>query len=811
MTQSATDPSPETESLAPGPAPPPVAEPQAAERPSATEARPSLPGELLAAASAPAVAMPPGLPAASAGKADTERAADPVRASDLAAAPARTPPSPRRPTLDDVGPPSLHDPAVFLNRELTWLNFNWRVLHEAADPRTPLLERVKFLAIVGSNLDEFFMKRIGGLKQQIGAGVHGTSVDGQTPHQQMLDCYALIRAIETRRQELLQGLLGELAAHGIRVDSYLSLDEARRAALRERYIRTVFPLVTPQAMDPAHPFPFVSNLSLNLLVTLRYPNDPHAALARVKVPVGNGIPRLVEVEPGKRTFVPLEEVIANNLDLLFPGMEIDGWELFRVTRNANTEHDEEQADDLLAMIESELRERRLAPIVRLQIGAAMTPLHRGMLAAELGLDEEADVFEVVGMLAVRDLMEIAALDIPALHDPDHHAAVHPALTTDRSIFHVIRDRGSVLLYHPYESFAGSIERFLREASEDPKVRAIKMTLYRTSAKSEVIEALIDAARNGKQVAVALELKARFDEEQNIRWANQLEQVGIHVTYGVVGLKTHCKVTLVVRQDYDGLRRYAHIGTGNYHAGTARIYSDLGLLTCDDGIGQDLTELFNYLTTGYKPKRNYRKLLVAPKLLKGALLDKIEREIAMHSAGSPGLIQLKMNALEDVDITRALYRAAQAGVCVDLVVRDTCRLRPGIPGLSERVRVISIVGRFLEHARIFYFKNGGTDEYYIGSADAMKRNLESRVEVLVPVETPSQREVLRFILDTQLDDQRSAWDMCADGSYTQRAPPDRGKRAKSSQEQFIDWAERRNKDATRLRRRTPQGVARRRPR
>jgi polyphosphate kinase len=442
--------------------------------------------------------------------------------------------------------------------------------------------------------------------------------------------------------------------------------------------------------------------------------------------------------------------------------------------------------------------------VRLEVAAGMDRGHRGMLAAELGLDEHADVVDGDGMLALRDLMEIGQIDAPALHDPPHHPIDHPRLQPSRSIFHIIRDAGSLLLQHPYESFSTSVERFLREASEDPKVRAIKMTLYRTSSKSNILSYLSTAARNGKQVAVVVELKARFDEAANIQFASQLEEDGIHVTYGVVGLKTHCKVILVVREDYNGLRRYAHIGTGNYHAGTARMYCDFGLLTCDDAIGQDLTELFNYLTTGYRPKRAYRKLLPAPALLKAALLEKIERECAAHSPASPGLIQIKMNALEDADITRALYRASQAGVRVDLLVRDTCRLRPGLPGLSENVRVTSIVGRFLEHGRIYYFRNGGIEEYLIGSADCMTRNLESRVEVVVPVEDPALRKDLRTVLDTQLAPNRDAWAMQGDGTYQRITGDD----APSCQEQLIELTEKRRKEAGKLRKRRPKGFARR---
>ncbi|MGD0671055.1 MAG: polyphosphate kinase 1 [Candidatus Binatus sp.] len=698
----------------------------------------------------------------------------------------------------------LTSPDLFLNRELTWLAFNRRVLHEAEDERNPLLERLKFLAITASNLDEFFMKRIGGLKQQVVAGMHELTVDGRTPQQQIAECYLVVRELEQRQRELGPRILSQLENYGIRVRLYASLSADERKSIREYYYKNIFPLVTPQAMDPAHPFPFVSNLSLNLLVTARYQNDSDPLMARVKVPIGFGIPRFLRVG-NQSDFVRLEDVVANNLDLLFPSMLIDSYELFRVTRNANTERDEDEADDLLALIESELRDRRFAPIVRLEVLSGINPVHRGMLAAELGLDERADVFEVDEMLSMRDLGELAAIDAPALHDPPHHPVDHPRLTVGRSIFHVIRDAGSFLLLHPYESFSTSVERFLREAADDPKVRAIKMTLYRTSPDSKIISYLCDAARNGKQVAVVVELKARFDEAANIQFATRLEEFGIHVTYGVVGLKTHSKVILVVRQDYNGLRRYAHIGTGNYHPGTARFYADYGLLTCDGTIGEDLTELFNYLTTGYMPDRPYRKILPAPTVLKRALLARIEREIKLNSAASPGLIQFKMNALEDVDITRALYRASQAGVKVDLIVRDTCRLRPGIQGLSENVRVVSIVGRFLEHGRIFYFRNGGAEEFFIGSADCMKRNLESRVEVVAPVEDPQLRKELRIVLDLQLRPNRCQWEMQADGTYVRTTAADA---APACQQAMIDFAETRQTEATKVKKRRSKGFARR---
>ena len=723
--------------------------------------------------------------------------------SDSPATPADLSPMP---ALLPDGSHDLEAPGYYLNRELTWLNFNFRVLHEAEDARTPLLDRLQFLSIVSSNIDEFFMKRIGGLKQQVGAGLHELTVDGRSPAQQIDECNTLVRRLEAHKREVFRTVMAELQTHGIELVDYAHLPAADQARLRQMFIDDIYPLLTPQGTDPAHPFPFVSNLSLNLLVSLHYPDDPTLSLARVKVPVGGGIPRLLKIE-GRNTFVPMETIIANNLDMLFPGMVVEDYSMFRVTRNANTELEEEHADDLLEMIETELRDRKFAPVVRVEVSEGIAPQRSGMLAAELGLEEVTDVFEVEGMQGMADLAGILeSVSDPDLRRPPHHPIDHPELVSDRSIFHIIRDNGSLLLHHPYQSFSSSVERFLNEARRDPKVRAIKMCLYRTSAGTKAIRYLIDAARNGKQVAVVVELKAKFDEAANIRWASRLEEVGIHVTYGVVGLKTHCKVVQVVRQDYDGLRRYTHIGTGNYHAETARRYTDLGLLTSDPQIGADITELFNYLTTGFKPRRKYSKLLVAPKACKQKLLDKIARESNHHSKRSPGLIQMKMNALEDPEITRALYEAAQIGVRVELIVRDTCRMRPDITGLSENVRVVSIVGRFLEHSRIIYFRNGGEEEYYIGSADVMGRNLNNRVEVLVPVEGERLQSELRASLDKQLSDTRSAWEMREDGSYVQLQPP-KGQ-GKSSQQALIEWYEREGKKAQRLRTRKPRGINRR---
>jgi polyphosphate kinase len=704
----------------------------------------------------------------------------------------------------------LSSSELYLNRELTWLSFNRRVLAEAEDARNQLLERLKFLAISASNLDEFFMKRIGGLKQQVASGVQDLTPDGHTPAWQIARCYEVVREQERLQQNVLQTLLEELKGFGIGIQHYASLSASEKAALRQTYCTNVFPLITPLAIDPAHPFPFVSNLSMNLLVSLRGTTranvvdgegpGPDISLYRVKVPVSSGLHRFVRVGETNR-FVPLDEVMASNLDLLFPEADVAAVELFRVTRNANTEQSEEEADDLLALIETELRDRRVAPIVRLEVVEPFDPVRRGMLAAELGLDERADVFETDGMLALRDLMELVTLDFPQLRDPPHHPVDPPRLPEKRNIFHIIRDAGAILLVHPYESFSTSVERFLREASTDSKVRAIKMTLYRTSHDATLLEYLLEAARNGKQVAVVVELKARFDEAANIRFAERLEEFGIHVTYGVVGLKTHCKVIQVVREDYNGLRRYAHIGTGNYHPGTARLYVDFGLLTVDDQIGADLTELLNYLTTGYRPGRAYHKLLAAPVILKRSLIARIDREIE-HKRRHPaaeGLIRFKMNALEDIDVTRALYRASRAGVKVDLIVRDTCRLRPGLPGISENVRVVSIVGRFLEHGRIYYFGNGGAEEYFIGSADCMTRNLESRVEVVAPVEKPELRDELHAVMEAQLQPNRCRWVMHPDGSYTRDAS------STSCQQLLIDDLAERTRQQRQRRRR---GFARR---
>lgn len=683
----------------------------------------------------------------------------------------------------------LNAPEWYLNRELTWLEFNKRVLHEGQDERNPLLERIFFLAVVGSNLDEFFMKRIGGLKQQVGANVTNLSVDGRLPLEQIHACYKAVEEIVKVQQKLEKELIQKLAGKRIYIKKYKDLTKQQQETIDTSFVEEIYPLLTPQGMDPAHPFPFISNLSINLLVSVRYPDSEFSHLNRIKIPTSSDLPRFIQVGRSQ-TYILLEDLVANNLELLLPGMVIETCETFRVTRNAITDRHEEQANDLLLMIESALRERKFAEIVRLEVTKEMLPLHEGKLAAELAVDEKEDVFEMEGILGLRDMFQIAAIDRADLHFPHHHPVDNPDLLgDDPNIFHTIRRQKRILLQHPYESFETSVERFLREASCDPKVLAIKMTLYRTAKDSKIIKYLINAAQNGKQVAVVVELMARFDESANIRWANFMEEAGIHVTYGIVGMKTHSKLIFVLRKDYDGLKRYAHIGTGNYHAGTARAYMDLGLLTCDPEIGADLTELFNYLTSGYTPMRQYSKLLPSPKLLKKAILAKIDREIGHQKAYGNGLIQLKSNALEDKDVVAALYKASQGGVHIDLIIRDTCRLRPGIKGLSENIRVISIVGQFLEHTRIYYFRNNDQEEYFIGSADLMTRNLESRVEVCVPIETEKLQLRLREILDLQLRNTRNVWEMNADGSYSQRQS-DTAEGAISIHQHLISLAEKR---------------------
>ena len=658
------------------------------------------------------------------------------------------------------------EPDCFLNRELSWISFNRRVLSEAANPRTRLLERLKFLAIVSANIDEFYMKRLGGLKQQIGAGVTQLTIDGRTPEEQLAQCRIMLLSLQKEKEGTYWSVIDELKQHDIKLCSYADLDESDKQELKYYYESKIRPLITPLVVDRCHPFPFISNLSLNLLVAMK--RDEHSGVleARIKVPTGDGVPRFVQIGSAHR-FVRLEDLIINQIDTLFPCTEIISCDVFRVTRNAITENDSSGMEDMLEFIERELRSRRFAPVVRLQTSPQMHHARKKSLATQLGLDVVKDVFESAAMVSMSDLMEIASLDIPELRDRPNQPINNFRTDNHTLVFEAIRAAESILLQHPYESFVTSVERFVYEASRDPDVAAIKMTLYRTSSDTKILGYLINAAKNGKQVAVIVELKARFDEEANIRWASRLEEAGVHVSYGVADLKTHCKTILVVRNEDDGIKRYAHIGTGNYHAGTARLYSDIGLLTCNSDITADLAELFNYLTTGCHPQRTYVKIMAAPLIIKQELLSKIEREITTHSKDNTGLIRLKTNALEDPDITAALYRASIAGVKVELIVRDICRLKPALTGLSENIHVISIVGRFLEHSRIYMFRNGGAEEYYIGSADLMTRNLERRVELLVPIEHGESKQALHEIMEAQLADNYCAWDMQSDGQYTQR--------------------------------------------
>ncbi len=668
----------------------------------------------------------------------------------------------KTPVWDD-----LREPSLYLNRELTWLAYNRRVLDEAKNLQTPLLERLKFLAIVSSNLDEFFMKRIGGLKHQVSAGYTKTTVDGRTPQQQITECAVQVRELIAEKAEIAKAVLAELRNHNVHLHCYEELSDAERKVLRENYERDVLPLVTPLGLDSSHPFPHFSNLSVNLLVTFIEPGQDES-LILVRVPAGPCSPRFVRIGKDHR-YVALEEIVAHNLDLLLPDCEVKSCQPFRITRHASPEHDEEGTEDLLAMIEAELRNREFLPCVRLEMGPEMAPAQRNMLAKNLQIDPAADIYTDHALLGMADLMQLAGLDIPALHDIPHEPVTNPLLPPDRGVFESIRLHGSILLQFPRESFATSVERFVTEASEDPDVLAIKATLYRTSASTGIVDSLVKAAHDGKHVVVMVELKARFDEAANVVWARRLEEAGVHVSYGIENLKTHCKALFVVRRENNELNRYVHVSTGNYHAGTARVYADFGLLSCDEELCEDIADLFNVLTSGRNISRTYRKALTAPDIMKKSLIAKILREIEHHSEDSPGHIRLKTNALEDSDIVEALYRAGRAGVRIELFVRDTCRLRPGLTGLSENITVIATISRFLEHARVYYFRNGGNEEYYIGSADLMQRNLEHRIELLVPVEGAALRETLSNYLDKQRRDRQHSWHLHSDGRYTRQPP------------------------------------------
>ncbi|MBW4575495.1 MAG: polyphosphate kinase 1 [Aphanothece sp. CMT-3BRIN-NPC111] len=688
---------------------------------------------------------------------------------------------------------NLLDPQYYFSRELSWLEFNNRVLHEAIDPRTPLLERLKFMAIFSSNLDEFFMVRVAGLKQQVEANVSKLPPDGRTPSEQLdLISQRLRPMVIQQHQHFEQALRPLLAREGIHLLDYVDLSQEQRTYLQNYFEEQIFPVLTPLAVDPSHPFPYISNLSLNLAVVVKDPETGEEFFARVKVP--KVLPRFVSFpeelrqrhkdRPAIWTGVPLEQVIGHNLESLFPGMNIQEYHTFRITRNADLAVEEDEADDLLQAIEQELRKRRLGgSTVRIEVQATTPDTVRKMLRRELGLKEK-DVYLVEGLLGLGDLMSLMELPLPALKDPEWTPVVPARLRRiaepDGEPFELKLEEGEdffaamrasdLLIHNPYHSFAATVQRFITYAAYDPKVLAIKMTLYRTSGDSPILHALIAAAANGKQVAVIVELKARFDEENNINWARKLEQAGVHVVYGLVGLKTHTKVALVVRREEDCIRRYVHIGTGNYNSKTARIYTDVGLLSCREELGADLTDLFNYLT-GYSRQRSYRKLLLAPVNMRDRFIALIDREIEHCRNGATGRIVAKMNALVDQTLIAKLYEASRAGVKIDLIVRGMCSLRPGVEGASENIRVISIIGRFLEHSRIFYFDNGGEEEVYIGSADWMPRNLDRRVEAIAPVEDPEIAKDLQEILGIMLSDNRQAWDLQPDGRYIQRHPSD----------------------------------------
>ena len=660
----------------------------------------------------------------------------------------------------------LEQPALYFNRELSWIEFNRRVLEEAQDVRHPLLERVKFLSIFSSNLDEFFMIRVSGLKDQVAAGVVNTPADGMPPAEQLAEIRARVLPLMLeQRRCFYDAIVPTLAATDIHIHRYDQISPEERDHLRAYFQAEMLPVLTPLGFDPGRPFPHMSNLSLNLAVTVADPRGG-AHFARIKVPTS--LPRLVALEEGRR-FVWLEDVIANNLGVLFPGHDIVEAYTFHVIRDADMEIQEDEAPDLLETIEQGLRQRRFGPVVRLTVDAAM-PEHLVKLLVDNLEVEWEDVYPLLPPLAMSGLMTLTAVNRPDLKAPPFVPAAPPQwrdLESTSDIFAAIR-RGDILLHHPYDAFTPVLD-FIRAAAIDPDVLAIKQTLYRVGQNAPVVRALLDAQRNGKQVAVLVELKARFDEESNIGWARALEAEGVHVVYGLMGLKTHSKITLVVRREPGGLRRYLHLSTGNYNAVTAGIYTDLGLFTCDPDLGADATELFNTLT-GYSTQTYYRSLLVAPVAMRERIEAMVQREIERVRAGHDGRLIFKMNSLVDDRLIRALYRASQAGVQIDLIVRGICCLRPGVPGVSENIRVISIVGRFLEHSRIYYFWNGGSPEVYMGSADLMPRNLDRRVETLFPVKDPAILAYLRnAVLEVDLHNNLRARVMQPDGGYVRRAP------------------------------------------
>ena len=657
----------------------------------------------------------------------------------------------------------------FLDRELSWLAFNQRVLEMAEDPNLYLLERVNFLAIFASNLDEFFMVRVAGLKRRIATGLAITSASGLSPQDVLTKISQEAHRLQERHAKVfIDDIKPQLKEKGIKVVRWSALEDSEKTSLGEYFQNQIFPVLTPLAVDPAHPFPYISGLSLNLAVVIRNKTTGKEHFARVKVPPL--LPRFVRI-PGNTgiqdvRFVPLEDIIGEFLGQLFPGMEVLQHHTFRVTRNEDLEVDEDEGENLLVALEKELLRRRFGPPVRLEVANNINPQVLELLIRELDINEE-DVYRLPSPLDLTGLFEISSIKRPELHFPGHQVITNrflkPVEDDTISIFNAMRQR-DILLHHPYESFATSVQAFVEEAAADPKVLAIKQTLYRTSGDSPIVDALIAAAEAGKQVLALVEIKARFDEQNNIAWARKLEQAGVHVVYGIVGLKTHCKLALVIRQEGNQLRRYCHIGTGNYNPKTARYYEDYGILTSREAVGEDLTKLFNQLS-GYAPEATFKTLLVSPNGVREGLTERIDREIAFKAEGKPAHISLKMNSLVDEQIIDSLYRASNAGVTVDVLVRGMCALKPGVPGLSENIRVRSILGRYLEHSRIFSFAGGGDPAVFIGSADMMHRNLDRRVEALVRLSQPDHIREMKALFELAMSDEASTWHLGSDGAWT----------------------------------------------
>ena len=657
----------------------------------------------------------------------------------------------------------------FLDRELSWLAFNQRVLEMAEDPNLYLLERVNFLAIFASNLDEFFMVRVAGLKRRIATGLAITSASGLSPQEVLTKISQEAHRLQERHAKVfIDDIKPQLKEKGIKIVRWSALEDAEKSSLGEYFQNQIFPVLTPLAVDPAHPFPYISGLSLNLAVVIRNNTSGKEHFARVKVPPL--LPRFVRI-PGNTgiqdvRFVPLEDIIGEFLGQLFPGMEVLQHHTFRVTRNEDLEVDEDEGENLLVALEKELLRRRFGPPVRLEVANNINPQVLELLIRELDINEE-DVYHLPSPLDLTGLFEISGIKRPELHFPPHQVITNrflkPVEDDTISIFNAMRQR-DILLHHPYESFATSVQAFVEEAAADPKVLAIKQTLYRTSGDSPIVDALIAAAEAGKQVLALVEIKARFDEQNNIAWARKLEQAGVHVVYGIVGLKTHCKLALVIRQEGNQLRRYCHIGTGNYNPKTARYYEDYGILTSREAVGEDLTKLFNQLS-GYAPEATFKTLLVSPNGVREGLTERIEREIEFKREGKPAHISLKMNSLVDEQIIDSLYRASNAGVTVDVLVRGMCALKPGVPGLSENIRVRSVLGRYLEHSRIFSFAGGGDPAVFIGSADMMHRNLDRRVEALVRLSQPDHIREMNALFELAMSDQASTWHLGSDGAWT----------------------------------------------